>query len=198
MVRAGSISTRNKSQRNKRLIGVAVVFFIVILVVAFSGSLFSDEDRPKLATESKLSAKLITQIKDLNYVNQPEKIPVGYKRTDVKIIAASKSGTGCEEVLQRFLKTESVKSEFIDVYSYIPSCEFARPLDAEGFSIGSYTGWSSDSNKNESILLEIGVNGNKVRVESDILLKQLTPVLESFVAFSQTSPKDTINITKSK
>lgn len=199
MVRAGSMHTRENSQRNKRILIVGAVFLVVVLLVAFSSSLFSDDsDNSKVAVEKKLKANLVTQIKDLAYVNQPEKLPEGYKRVDVKIIPASKSGTACEEVLQRFLKTVDVDHEFLDVYSYIPSCEFARPADAQGFSIGSYTGWSSDSNKNESILLEIGVNGNKVRVESDIQLKQLTSVLESFVAFSKNSPKDTIKITSTK
>lgn len=198
MVRAGSISTKAKSARNRRLAIVGIVFFIVIVIVIFSDAVSSDNDEPKTASEFNLKSDFVKKIEALNYVNQPEKIPVGYKRTLVKIIDKSKSGTKCEEVLQRFLKTESVKREFIDVYSYIPSCEFARPSDALGFSIGSYTGWSSDSKKNESILLEIGVNGNKVRVESDIELKQLTSVLESFVPFSKTAPKDSINITTKK
>ena len=195
MVRAGSMRRNENSQRNKRIIIVGAVFLLVVLFVAFSGSIFSNEsDDSKVAVEKKLNSNLISQINDLTYVNQPEKLPEGYKRVDVKIIPASKSGTACEEVLQRFLKTEDVDHEFLDVYSYIPSCEFARPSDAQGFSIGSYTGWSSDSDKNESVLLEIGVNGNKVRVESDIQLKQLTSVLESFVPFSKTSPKDSIKI----
>ena len=182
-------------ERKKAILITSIVLIVVGLLVFGLTNFSSDSDKPKPAVESKLSKEQIDKFIALGYINQPTNVPTGYKRTLVEVVPASKTSTGCEEVLQRFLVDSDISSDFIDVYSYLVTCEFPRPLDALGFTVGNYTGWVSDENKKESVLIEIGVNGNRVRIDSDLETSQLTPMLGSFVPFDGKSPKDSLNLT---
>lgn len=182
-------------ERKKAILITSIVLIVLGLLVFGLTNFSSDSDKAKPAVESKLSKEQIDKFIALGYVNQPTNVPTGYKRTLVEVVPASKTSTGCEEVLQRFLVDSDISSDFIDVYSYLVTCEFPRPLDALGFTVGNYTGWVSDENKKESVLIEIGVNGNRVRIDSDLETSQLTPMLGSFVPFDGKSPKDSLNLT---
>jgi hypothetical protein len=182
-------------ERKKAILITSIVLIVLGLLVFGLTNFSSDSDKPKPAVESKLSKEQIDKFIALGYINQPTNVPTGYKRTLVEVVPASKTSTGCEEVLQRFLVDSDISSDFIDVYSYLVTCEFPRPLDALGFTVGNYTGWVSDENKKESVLIEIGVNGNRVRIDSDLETSQLTPMLGSFVPFDGKSPKDSLNLT---
>ena len=182
--------------KNKKVLTlIASVIGIITLVIVFAGGLFdSDESKPEASSNTKISQEMLTKIAALAYVNQPINVPVGYKRSKVEIIVATKTSSGCEEVLQRFTKTTNNNKEFIYIYSYLAACEFPRPEDAQGFTVGSYAGWASDSNKAKSVLIEIGVNGNRVRINSDLEVKQLITTLSGFVPFVAESPKDSLLI----
>ena len=196
MSKSDSFDVKKILEERKKAILITSIVLIVLGLLVFGLTNFSsDSDKPKPAVESKLSKEQIDKFIALGYINQPTNVPTGYKRTLVEVVQASKTSTGCEEVLQRFLVDSDISSDFIDVYSYLVTCEFPRPLDALGFTVGNYTGWVSDENKKESVLIEIGVNGNRVRIDSDLETSQLTPMLGSFVPFDGKSPKDSLNLT---
>ncbi len=196
MSKSDSFDVKKILEERKKAILITSIVLIVLGLLVFGLTNFSsDSDKPKPAVESKLSKEQIDKFIALGYINQPTNVPTGYKRTLVEVVPASKTSTGCEEVLQRFLVDSDISSDFIDVYSYLVTCEFPRPLDALGFTVGNYTGWVSDENKKESVLIEIGVNGNRVRIDSDLETSQLTPMLGSFVPFDGKSPKDSLNLT---
>ena len=196
MSKSDSFDVKKILEERKKAILITSIVLIVLGLLVFGLTNFSsDSDKPKPAVEYKLSKEQIDKFIALGYINQPTNVPTGYKRTLVEVVPASKTSTGCEEVLQRFLVDSDISSDFIDVYSYLVTCEFPRPLDALGFTVGNYTGWVSDENKKESVLIEIGVNGNRVRIDSDLETSQLTPMLGSFVPFDGKSPKDSLNLT---
>ncbi len=196
MSKSDSFDVKKILEERKKAILITSIVLIVLGLLVFGLTNFSsDSDKPKPAVESKLSKEQIDKFIALGYINQPTNVPTGYKRTLVEVVPASKTSTGCEEVLQRFLVDSDISSDFIDVYSYLVTCEFPRPLDALGFTVGNYTGWVSDENKKESVLIEIGVNGNRVRIDSNLETSQLTPMLGSFVPFDGKSPKDSLNLT---
>lgn len=195
MVRQGSQKLNEKIARNKRLVTIATIIIVVAIAFVFVSGVFDSEDKKSSpSTDVRLTKGFVKKIVALGYVNKPINVPINYKRTSVKLIPATKTATGCEEVLQRFLKTGDNSRDFIDIYSYPITCEFERPSDAQGFTVGNYAGWSSTSNKEKSILTEIVVNQNHIRVESDSELKQLVTTMGAFVPFSENSPKDTLKI----
>ncbi len=183
-------------QKNKRsLIAIWAGVIVVAILFAFVGGVFEASDpKEQTAKTIKLKTELVTQITALGYVQQPINMPVGYKRVKVEIIPLSKTATGCEEVLQRFSNTTDTDNSFIDIYSSVLSCEFPRPDDAQVFNVSDYAGWKSDTNKNISVLLEIVVNANRIRVESSLEISQMTSSLGAFVPFSEKAPKDSLKI----
>lgn len=182
-------------QNKKILFSISIAIVILIIFLVFVVGIFdSDTPKDKPAKALQIKKSLVDQIVALGYVNQPINVPVAYKRVLVEIVPASKTTTGCEEVLQRFSDTDNVNNNYIDIYSYALSCEFPRPDDAETFSVSDYSGWKSDSNKEISVLLEITVNLNHIRVESNLEVNQLTATVGAFVPFSATNPKDSLKI----
>ena len=131
-------------------------------------------------------------------VSQPNVVPHGFVRTHVEIIVKTRSGSGCEEIVQNYQATSDPSKQYIDVYSYAPTCAYPRPDDAEKYSIGDYSGWISDpTQKNSrgelpSVLYELGVNKGIVRIETDLSRSEIIPVLEKFVPMSQTAPKQLV------
>lgn len=111
------------------------------------------------------------------------------KRVKVEIIPLSKTATGCRGVLQRFSNTTDTDNSFIDIYSSVLSCEFPRPDDAQVFNVSDYAGWKSDTNKNISVLLEIVVNANRIRVESSLEISQMTSFFGCLCPFFGKSSK---------
>lgn len=181
----------------KLIISFVIVIIIFVLLLVFVADIF-DEDiaKDKPATAMQVKKAMLDQIVALGYVNQPINVPKSYKRVLVEIIPASKTTTACEEVLQRFSNTDNINNNYIDIYSYALSCEFPRPDDAETFSVSDYSGWKSDSNKEMSVLLELTVNLNHIRVESNLEVNQLSASIGAFVPFSETNPKDSLIISK--
>lgn len=195
MVRAGAV--RSVEQR-RRLIIIAVVFVVVLLVAFFvirrSGS--SDTSGVKLSN-FKVSEALAGDITSQPFAtSQPTRVPENFYRTDVNIVSALASNIKCEEVLQKYNGTHEKDRGYIDIYSYPATCSFPRPDDAETFKVGDYSGWVSDSDKDQSVLFELTVNQAIIRVETSLTTKQITPVLKKFVPFIPTPPKATIVLSK--
>lgn len=183
MVRAGSVQHIETKKKIRKFILLGVVGIVVLLLLgyAFTGVFGGDSD----AKETKVSSELENNIKAVGFaVSQPKNLPEGYKRTTVKIIPASQTVTGCQEVLQRFTKSSNENSNYIDMYTYSSECSYPRPDDAEGFSVGDYAGWVSDSDDNLSILYEITVKEAMVRIETDVPSDQMKKVLSEFEQFS--------------
>ncbi len=168
---------------------------------------FGDKDKPS-STPAKAVAvpqTMVDPIAAKTYpVSQPAAVPEGYVRINVEIIAASRAGSGCEEILQNFQATKDSDVQYIDIYSHDPTCSFPRPDDAEKFAVGDYEGWvsapeeQSASGTLESVLFELAVNQGVVRVETDLSVKDIEPVLKKFVPFSAKAPLGTIILASEK
>jgi hypothetical protein len=210
MVQAGSLN-RGFDRR--------IVFIIaaVALVVVAAGAYFlvgssSDTDE-KPAVSRPVDQDIVTQIENLPFeVSQPEKIPTEFMRTEVKVVSASATDSGCEEVVQLHSLTdeeydenltdeeflEKIKEDelagFMDVYVYASDCSYPRPDDAEPYNVGDYSGWISDSDPELSVLYELTVNQALVRVNTSLDRKTMEQVLERFVPFSTTPPVDSVAI----
>ncbi len=190
----------------KKVIGLVIglLFCLAIVYNVLFG--FGGDDKP--STTSAKAVAVPQAMKELIAsktfpVSQPAKVPEGYKRTNVEIVAASRSGSGCEEILQNFQATKDSDVQYIDVYSYAPTCSYPRPDDAEKYLVGDYEGWVSAPSKPdksgtlESVLFELAVNQGLVRVETDLTQKDIEPVLKKFVPFDATPPRDTLQLSSS-
>lgn len=211
MIQAAAL---HSSGRKRKLIVFASLVVIAVLLIGYlvvRGGGTSANDSP--ARSVPVQADVVEQISQLPFaVSQPERIPVGFLRTIVKIVESQATQTGCDEVVQlhaltdeeltddmtdeEFLDQLKSQSEYgyLDIYTYSPDCSYPRPDDAEPFQAGDYPGWISDSDAEESVLIEITVNQAIVRIETDLHRKEVQPILEHFVPFNATPPKSTLRL----
>ncbi|HMS24995.1 MAG TPA: hypothetical protein PKB15_04815, partial [Acidimicrobiia bacterium] len=187
MVRAGSI--KHVTMRERIIKGVCILIVVALfagLGVGIFGALNSEDatSTSTPATSTSLPAAMKELVDARPYaVSQPEKVPTGYVRTHVELVAATRARSGCEEILQNYQRTAEDDIGYIDIYSYAATCAFPRPDDAETYTVGDYAGWISESDTNTSVLFELTVNQATVRIETDLTADQMKPILAKFVPF---------------
>lgn len=204
MVKASSLRSGSNPELLKKA-GAGLLALVLLLGLGFGiyGTFGGSSGQEVVqATSTTVSENIAQAIAKRQYpIAQPQAVPTNFVRTNVEIAGKTRSKSGCEEILQNYQGTSDPDIAYIDIYSYAAECSYPRPVDAEAFNVGDYSGWISDpdatattADDSSSLLLEITVNKALVRVETDLPLEQIKSTLEKFVPFSTTPPKDSIKI----
>jgi hypothetical protein len=180
-MRASSVHTRFSKSRVLIAIGIVVVLALAIFLLRSCGS-SSDEAAPK---KTAISEAVYEQAKAAGIeVEEPDRLPEGYVRTKVDLLDKATTKTKCPEFFQRFQKSKNSNVDYIDLYAYTSDCAYPRPSDAESFTVGDYAGWISDSDPKLSVLIELTVNQEMVRIETDLKNADITSTFKKFVPAS--------------